>query len=457
LSGESHPKYNLHPKMEVQCVENCTIAVDFASRVTEGKIGISGEEINKKNQKMVLGLVWRLILHFQVFANQDLEESSAAKRIREAKTKLLEWCKDQTKGYNNINIEDFTDSWYDVLAFCALVNSFDSSLLDYDACLSGADKKANLHRAFKIAEEKMGIPALMEAEDIVQEDPNLIPNEQCFITYISQFPVAFLDKVAKDKDAEADKKVKEAERKLREEEEARRRLEEERRREEEERKRVEEEKKRLEHDAKRKEEEDRKREEEERKRNEEKRRKKELKKEKERKKKELMDEEERKKVEDEKRKRDQAKHDFEAERKKLEEENARLREKYNQTKAKLIGKLKCTVVAARGLKKGHKTGKYDPYCMLFCERQKEKTRTVKRTMTPKWNAAFEFYVSEHGASLEVTVYDWNRILADDFIGRVAIPIADLTAGKEVDEWFPLQGKKNEKIAGEIHLIISYST
>jgi len=48
LSGESHPKYNLHPKMEVQCVENCTIAVDFASRVTEGKIGISGEGVKNE-------------------------------------------------------------------------------------------------------------------------------------------------------------------------------------------------------------------------------------------------------------------------------------------------------------------------------------------------------------------------------------------------------------------------
>jgi len=215
-----------------------------------------------------------LILHFQIFANQDLEETSAAKRTRESKTKLLEWCKEQTKGYNHINIEDFQDSWFDGLAFCALVNKFDPSLLDYHTLTTG-DKQANLQKAFKIAEEKMGIPALIEAEDVVQDDRNLIPNEQCFITYISQFPVAFLDKVTHDKDLEADQKVKDAERKLREEEEERRRLEEERRRLEEERRRLEDEERRNAEEEKKREEEEKKRLEEEKIKAEKRRRKKE--------------------------------------------------------------------------------------------------------------------------------------------------------------------------------------
>jgi hypothetical protein len=145
---------------------------------------------------------------------------------------------------------------------------------------------------------------------------------------------------------------------------------------------------------------------------------------------------------------------FEDERKRLEDENKKLKESLRAAKAKLIGKLKVTVVQARGLH-----SKVDPYCALFLERQKERTRTVKKTKEPKWNADFEFYVSEREAGVEITLFNRNWIFSDDFLGYVSIPVSNLGDGQEVNEWYPLKSRKKnpkEKSRGELKLRLLYT-
>jgi len=70
--------------------------------------------------------------------------------------------------------------------------------------------------------------------------------------------------------------------------------------------------------------------------------------------------------------------------------------------------------------------------------------------------ASECYFCCPDASLEVTVFDWNRIFSDDFLGKVTIPIADLRDGTEATTWYKLEGKKaKDKVSGEIHLKLLY--
>jgi len=165
---------------------------------------------------------------------------------------------------------------------------------------------------------------------------------------------------------------------------------------------------------------------------------------------------------EEERKRKEAERAFEEEIERMKRENEAIRNQLEGVKKKLIGKIQVTVVEARGLPKSdHMSHKSDPYCVLFLERQKEKTRTVKKTLNPKWQADFEFYVSEPGASLEVSVFDWNRLFADELLGKVTIPVSSLRDGATEDKWYPLTGKEikqakgKDKVAGEIRLTITY--
>ncbi|XP_044077305.1 smoothelin-like protein 1 isoform X2 [Siniperca chuatsi] len=64
---------------------------------------------------------------------------------------LLEWCRSKTIGYQNIDIQNFSSSWSDGMAFCALVHSFFPLEFDYNT-LEPANRKHNLQLAFTTAE-----------------------------------------------------------------------------------------------------------------------------------------------------------------------------------------------------------------------------------------------------------------------------------------------------------------
>eukprot|EP00005_Dracoamoeba_jomungandri_P006362 CAMPEP_0174261922 /NCGR_PEP_ID=MMETSP0439-20130205/12666_1 /TAXON_ID=0 /ORGANISM="Stereomyxa ramosa, Strain Chinc5" /LENGTH=424 /DNA_ID=CAMNT_0015346531 /DNA_START=362 /DNA_END=1633 /DNA_ORIENTATION=- len=419
--------------------------------------------------KVLLGVVWRLILTFQVDTTTDEETAgmTAAQKNRAAKQKLLAWCQEMTKDYDNVDIQDFGPSWYDGMGFLALVNQLDPECLNYSD-FDPSNAKTNLDTAFDIAENKFDIFSILDSEDIVNEDPLSRPDEQCFMTYLSAFHVAAMGKdmkaaVTKEKaevteeerraieeearkraEEEAEKKIREAAERARKEAEeaaAKQKAEDEKRRKEEQERLREEEQKKIdaakaaarseaEKEALEKLEEENRR----RQMSEEKRRK------------EEEEEESRRAAEEEQRERA-----FEEERRRLQEENEKLKASLRAARDKLIGQLGVTVVEARGLK-----SKANAYCALFLERQKERTKTCKKTKKPRWRADFDFYVSEKDASLEVTVFDHRWLLADDFIGYVNIPMTDLIDGEEAEGWYPLKArKKDEKSSGELKLKLIY--
>lgn len=94
----------------------------------------------------------------------------------------MDWLKARTQGYENVEVVDFTDSWVDGLAFCAVIHSYCPDLINYKM-LHPEDKLHNLHLAFSTA-EKLGIPRLMEPEDLLAESG---PDKFCVITYLAQF------------------------------------------------------------------------------------------------------------------------------------------------------------------------------------------------------------------------------------------------------------------------------
>jgi hypothetical protein len=68
---------------------------------------------------------------------------------------LLYWCKINTSGYPDVQVQNFHNSWKDGLAFCALIHKFHPEVLQFDS-LSKDRPLENLEVAFSFA-EKLGM------------------------------------------------------------------------------------------------------------------------------------------------------------------------------------------------------------------------------------------------------------------------------------------------------------
>lgn len=72
---------------------------------------------------------------------------------------LLKWCQNKTVGYRNIDITNFSSSWNDGLALCALLHTYLPDRIPYDS-LTPQEKKRNFSLAFSAA-ESVGIPTTL--------------------------------------------------------------------------------------------------------------------------------------------------------------------------------------------------------------------------------------------------------------------------------------------------------
>ncbi|XP_041097146.1 smoothelin, like [Polyodon spathula] len=103
---------------------------------------------------------------------------SSANNIKQI---LLEWCRSKTIGYQNIDIQNFSSSWSDGMAFCALVHSFFPEEFDYST-LNPANRKENFELAFTKAEDLANCDRLIEVEDMLLMGRK--PDPMCVFTYV---------------------------------------------------------------------------------------------------------------------------------------------------------------------------------------------------------------------------------------------------------------------------------
>lgn len=94
---------------------------------------------------------------------------------------LLEWCRSKTIGYQDIDIQNFSSSWSDGMAFCALVHSFFPLEFDYNS-LNSTNRKHNLELAFTTAEEQADCLRLIEVDDMLEMGDK--PDPMCVFTYV---------------------------------------------------------------------------------------------------------------------------------------------------------------------------------------------------------------------------------------------------------------------------------
>jgi len=166
-------RYNKNPKMRVQQIENLNKALMFIKERGVVLASIGSEDICDGNVKLTLGMIWTIILRFAI--NELSEEGLSARQG------LLVWCQKKTKGYRDVDVKDFQESFKDGLAFCALIHRHRPELLDYDS-LKKENARENLDLAFDVAEKELGIPKLLDTDDIVSLPR---PDERSVMTYVA--------------------------------------------------------------------------------------------------------------------------------------------------------------------------------------------------------------------------------------------------------------------------------
>nr|CDS27545.1 spectrin beta chain [Hymenolepis microstoma] len=175
-------------RMRIHCLENVEKSLAFLDQLNVHLENIGAHDIVDGNSRIILGLIWTIILRFQI---QNISVIEKVRRVgneeeiglrRNSTEALLLWCKAKTQGYPNVEINNFTNSWRDGLGFAALIHKHRPDLIDFHS-LSLDEPLRNLHIAFTTAERCFGIPKLLDPEDIVVGEPE----EKSIITYLVSF------------------------------------------------------------------------------------------------------------------------------------------------------------------------------------------------------------------------------------------------------------------------------
>uniref|UniRef100_A0A1Y9J070 Calponin-homology (CH) domain-containing protein n=1 Tax=Anopheles quadriannulatus TaxID=34691 RepID=A0A1Y9J070_ANOQN len=113
------------------------------------------------------------------------------RRAATVKDQLLQWCQMKTKEYENVKIENFSTSWSDGMAFCALIHHFLPDAFDFSK-LTPQQRRHNFTLAFRVADEKAGIAPLLDVDDMVAMRK---PDWKCVFTYVQSIYRRFKNEI----------------------------------------------------------------------------------------------------------------------------------------------------------------------------------------------------------------------------------------------------------------------
>ncbi|XP_064074951.1 dystonin isoform X26 [Vanessa tameamea] len=179
LSGEHLPRER--GRMRFHMLQNVQMALDFLRYKKIKLVNIRAEDIVDGNPKLTLGLIWTIILHFQISDIVVGQEPNVT--AREA---LLSWARRSTAKYPGVRVADFTSSWRDGLAFNALIHRNRPDLIDWRNIRS-RQVRERLETAFHVVEKEYGVTRLLDPEDVDTHEPD----EKSLITYISSLYETF--------------------------------------------------------------------------------------------------------------------------------------------------------------------------------------------------------------------------------------------------------------------------
>jgi nesprin-1 len=190
LSGERLPVEKSRNMKRPHFLSNANTALQFLTSKKIKLVNINSADLVDGKPAVVLGLIWTIILYFQIEENSRILNCMTPDSISmELPTKqegpkksLLSWVSKAIPSNLGIEVKDFGPSWRDGYAFMGLINAIDENLIDIEN-YRNASNKSRLHTSFNVAETNLGIPKLIEPDDL--DIPK--PDEKSVMTYVAQF------------------------------------------------------------------------------------------------------------------------------------------------------------------------------------------------------------------------------------------------------------------------------
>ncbi|KAF6114471.1 hypothetical protein HJG60_010466 [Phyllostomus discolor] len=209
LSGQKLPCEQGRRMKRIHAVANIGTALNFLEGRKIKLVNINATDIADGRPSIVLGLVWTIILYFQIeeltsnlpqlqslssstssldsmasseTASPPSKRKVATKIQGNAKKALLKWVQYTAAKQTSIEVKDFGRSWRNGIAFHSVIHAIRPELVDLER-LKGRSNRENLEEAFTIAETELGIPRLLDPEDVDVDKPD----EKSIMTYVAQF------------------------------------------------------------------------------------------------------------------------------------------------------------------------------------------------------------------------------------------------------------------------------
>ncbi|XP_072851849.2 utrophin isoform X2 [Pogona vitticeps] len=176
LTGNPLPKER--GSTRVHALNNVNKVLQVLHQKNVELVNIGGTDIVDGNHKLTLGLLWSIILHWQVKdvmkdIMSDLQQTNSEKI-------LLSWVRQSTRPYSEVNVLNFTTSWADGLAFNAVIHRHKPELFGWNKVVKMTPTE-RLEHAFNIAKNYLGIEKLLDPEDVTVQ----IPDKKSIIMYLT--------------------------------------------------------------------------------------------------------------------------------------------------------------------------------------------------------------------------------------------------------------------------------
>uniref|UniRef100_A0A8C1YUK6 Spectrin repeat containing, nuclear envelope 1a n=1 Tax=Cyprinus carpio TaxID=7962 RepID=A0A8C1YUK6_CYPCA len=172
-------------------------------------VNINTTDVVDGRPSIVLGLIWTIILYFQIeeltshlpalqpqsSSNSSVESSNSTETSSPpvkrkprlsfqggAKRALLKWVQTTATKRLGLDVKDFGPSWRTGVAFHAVIFALRPHLVNMERVWRRPNRD-NLEDAFSLAERELGIPRLLDPEDVDVDKPD----EKSIMTYVAQF------------------------------------------------------------------------------------------------------------------------------------------------------------------------------------------------------------------------------------------------------------------------------
>ncbi|GCB70374.1 hypothetical protein scyTo_0001262, partial [Scyliorhinus torazame] len=209
LSGQNLPCEQGRKLKRIHWLSNIGTALKFLEGRRIKLVNINSTDIVDGRPSIVLGLIWTIILYFQIeeltsnltllsslssstssvdsLANSETGSPPSKRKVvtkfkGSAKKALLKWVHYTVGKRIGIEVNDFGQSWRTGLTFHFVIHAIRPDLTDLEKVKSRSNRE-NLESAFAIAENQLGIPRILDPEDVDVDKPD----EKSIMTYVAQF------------------------------------------------------------------------------------------------------------------------------------------------------------------------------------------------------------------------------------------------------------------------------